>query len=393
MQRSRNGIKSSEGGIQIRGADFQSIEIAKSRFLQQLQDLDIDPFVKVIEDQSPSHGFVCFQLKDADSWGSERDTATLGQRFKLDSDSQNDDLDREILLAMLLCPIPFQFPDYDELASAVRIRRNIVLAARKTSLSFATTEAERPHEYWTYDEDRGFILRPGKSLIDGLRYATQPALSGKRYTFSCRRAAEYIVLYAVASEVINCHFELFQDLQSQAETRALKGREFEGIFHRQIGSLSNPLPLKFFVPGDRTWFRNPDEISSGITGYEGSWTFYLGNGRFADFWRPGQSYNLLTKCLSIYHWRNSTYQDADGELQIDEQRVEQQVAATLNDVSETTQILNEMLRLQDPLGVYSGGCIEPHREYVRQICRGTADLNLPDISSSGRKAVAATSNR
>ena len=390
MQRSRNGIKSNEGGIQIHGKTARAIGNARQLFLAQLKELGLERFVKVIEDRTRNRGFVCFQLKNADSWAPEGDTAQLCQKFGLDPQHNDQDLQREILLAMLLCPVPFQFPSYNELASAVRIRRNIVQAARKTSLAFATYEAERPAEYWTYGEDCGFILNSGRSLIDALRHATQPESSGQRYTFSCRRAAEYVVLLAIASEVADCHFELFQDLQMQAETRALKGREFEGIFHRHIGCQRNPLPVKFFIPGDRTWFRNPEEKSSEITGYEGSWTFYLGSGDFADFWRPGQNYNLATKCLTIFHWRNSTYRDANGDLQIDERRVESLVASTLNNPTETSAILRDMIRLQEPLDVFAGGCIEAHRESTRHVCRGTADLNLPDVSRTNRAAAAVT---
>ena len=382
MQRSRNGIKANEGGIQIHGKTTQEVGRSKRLFLRQLKDLGLDQFVKTVEDKSSSYRFLCFQLKNANTWAPEGDTTQLCRKLNLQTSNNFSDLEREILLAMLLCPVPFQFPSYEELASAVRIRRNIVQAARKTSLAFATQEAERPSEYWMYDDDRGFILKPGQPLMDALLCATQPESSGKRYTFSCRRAAEYIVLLAVANEVSESHVELFQDLQQQAETRAIKGREFERIFHRQIGSMNNPLPLKFFVPGDRTWFRNPEQASSEVTGYEGSWTFYLGNGLFADFWRPGQSYTLTTKCLSIFHWRNSTYRDENGELQIDEQRVEELVATSLESPAETAEILQEMIRLQEPLDVYAGGCIEPHREYVRQVCRGTSDLHLPDINKA-----------
>ncbi len=385
MQRAINGHNSREGGIQIHGRTSRCIASTKRKFRDHLKGLGLDPFVKTIDDRSDLKNFLGFQWKEiaTDQLTPEGDTSQLCQKLQLDTFNRSGDLEREILVAMLLCPVPFQFPSYDELITAVHIRRNIVEAARKTSLSFATYEAERPAEYWHYDEDRGFVLHPGKSLIAALKQATQPELSGQRYTFSCRRAAEYIMLLAMASEAMTCNPDLFHDLQRQAETRAIKGREFESVFLRPIGSLHNPLPVKFFIPGDRTWFRNPDRISSEVTGYEGSWTFYLGNGQFADFWRPGQFYSLTTKCLSIFHWRNSTYRDAEGELQIDEQRVESLVEKSLQNPAETNQILREMLQLQEPLDVFAGGAIEAHREHARQIFRGSSDLTLPDILAKG----------
>ena len=88
-----------------------------------------------------------------------------------------------------------------ELESAVRIRRRIVQAARKTALAFDTEHAERPEGYWTYDEERGFTILPGRSLIEGLRRATQPEASGQLYAFSCYRATEYVTVLGIAQEL------------------------------------------------------------------------------------------------------------------------------------------------------------------------------------------------
>lgn len=376
-----NGFSLNERGIRLRMTSSTSMDLAKAKFSAYLESLEIDALVEIVEENIRDAGSVNFQVRDelVEQFAPDGDTSLIVQALGLDTLKNARDLEREIALAMLLCPIPFEFPSFEELISSIRIRFNIVEAARKTSLSFATDEAERPEEFWEYDDDRGFILKPGKSIIDAIRSATQPGDSGKRYTFSCRRAGEYVVQLAVAQELRHCNPALLNRLEHQAVTRALKGREFEGIFQRQIGSVVSPLPVKFFIPGDRTWFRNPEPLSADITGYEGSWTFYLGSGIFADFWRPKLSYNLVTKCLSIYHWRNSTFRDANGDLQIDESRVEAQVDQAIMDPAETQRILDQMLALQAPLGVYEGGCVEPHREYVRQVCPETADLHLPDV--------------
>ena len=65
----------------------------------------------------------------------------------------------------------FEYPSYPELAASVRIRQNIVEAARRTALSFHTTKIERPEDYWTYTEESGFTILPGKPLIEALRKA------------------------------------------------------------------------------------------------------------------------------------------------------------------------------------------------------------------------------
>ena len=58
-----------------------------------------------------------------------------------------------------------------------------------------------PEGYWTYDEERGFTILPGRSLIEGLRRATQPEASGQLYAFSCYRATEYVTVLGIAQEL------------------------------------------------------------------------------------------------------------------------------------------------------------------------------------------------
>ena len=314
----------------------------------------------------------------ADAWLPEGDTLGLAERLGLASRRNPADLEHEILVAMLGSPQAFEFPHLGEFESAVRMRRQIVESARRTRIEFRTLEAERPEAYWYYDEDRGFCLRPGTSLIDGLVQATQPDASGRLYSFSCWRATEYIALLAIAREAAEVHPELLRRMTRQAETRALKAAAFENAYLRKHGSQQTPLPPTYFVPGDRTWFRNPEPISADVTGYEGSFTFYLGAGEFADFWRPGLTYTLTTKCLTIFHWRNAVVRDSAGENAIDETLVELHVAESLRDPSAMAAILQEMVRVQDPPDVFGGGCIEPTRESPRFVGRLTEDLQLPD---------------
>jgi hypothetical protein len=106
---------------------------------------------------------------------------------------------------------------------------------------------------------------------------------------------------------------------------------------------------------------------------------YLGCGLFTNFWKCDKPYSLTEKCVEIFHWRDGIYRDADGELQMDETVVEQRVRATLSNPTETARILELMLRMRDPSGVYAdGGCIDTTREYPRWVCSGTSDIILPD---------------
>jgi hypothetical protein len=151
------------------------------------------------------------------------------------------------------------------------------------------------------------------------------------------------------------------------------------VFLREYGSVQEPLPPRYYVPGDRLWFRNPDEYSSNAEGYEGSWVFYLGSGLFTNFWKRDQPFTLTTKAVELYHWRHATYRHADGRLLVDDNVVDERVAETLKDPQKVERILELMLRLRDPSGVYAeGGCIDASRECVRLLRPGTTELQFPD---------------
>ena len=326
----------------------------------------------------------------ADTFVPGYDTTGIAQNLGLDTSTRDADLDREILLTMLASPVAFTFPDVAELKSAVRIRRYIVQAARKTSLAFDTEHAERPEDYWTYAEDSGFTVLPGRSLIEGLRKATQPDASGQLYAFSCYRATEYVTVLGIAQELQHANPELARRLQRQWETRAVMSGRFHDAFLHEYGSLDNPLPLRFYVPGDRLWFRNPDAASSDVEGYEGSWVFYLGNGQFNNFWERDSPYTLISKCVEIYHWRHGLYYDAAGKPAMNEQVVKERVKQTLADPAATTHVLERMTRIRDPQGVYAeGGCIDATRERVRWLRPAHCDVVLPEFPRPSRLPVAA----
>lgn len=215
-------------------------------------------------------------------------------------------------------------------------------------------------------------------MIAALKKATQPDESGKRYSFSCYRASEYVILLGIAQELSTCNPELFDRLQRQCEKNAIQSGEFHDVFLREYGSMTQPLPLKYWVPGDRTWFWNPDDHSSDLTGYEGSWVLYLGDGLFTNFWKSDEPYNLTSKCVELFHWRNATYRDQTGELHIDETLVDQLVCNSMNEPNDVERILRIMLRPREPQGIYAdGGCINTTREAPRFVCPGTSDLMLP----------------
>lgn len=332
--------------------------------------------------QDESRQVAGFRLTDAAAaaWTPEHDTTRLADALAARFADPARNLEREIVLAMLAAPVPFRYPSLDEFISAVRIKLNIVHAARLTELAFDTEHAERPEDYWIYDEERGFTILPGKSLIEGLIKATQPEASGKRYSFSCYRATEYVTLLGIAQELAVCNPALLARLQHHWEQRAIMSGLFHEVVLREYGSMEDPLPPRYYVPGDRLWFRNPDERSSNVEGFEGSWVFYLGGGMFNNFWNHEQPFSLTAKCVEIYHWRHGVYTDDKGMLRLDETRVEPRVRESMADPAQVERILKQMVRLREPRGVYiDGGCIDTTRECVRWVRPGTADLVLPEL--------------
>ena len=313
------------------------------------------------------------------------DTLALHERLgPLDSSNPANQevwaLEREIWIALLGSPHRFQFASLDALASHIRVRRNMALAARKTALAFKTEAAERPEADWHYEEDSGFILKPGRPLIQALIAATQPEATGKLYDFSCYRAPEYVILLGIAQEAEAHHPALLAELQKLNERHAIRSGQFHEVFLVEYGSMEHPLPARFYIPGDRLWFRNPDERSSDVTGFEGSWVMYMGGGLFSNFWKRETPFTLESKAIEIFHWRHGVYTDTQGELQMDEAVVDRLVAETMANPQAKAQVLEKMIRMRDPQGVYAqGGCIDTTREYPKSVSRDHCELVLPKV--------------
>ncbi|MEY2951933.1 MAG: hypothetical protein RLZZ401_20, partial [Pseudomonadota bacterium] len=258
-----------KGGIRFTGTDTQARATAQQEISQSLAQLGLNELVRVSSSEDAGLRY-WLDHSTAAAWTPAYDTLTLGQRVAQEFPQDDHQLQRQTLLAMLASPTAYDFPNVSELTAALRIRQAIVQAAKKTALAFKTSSAERPEDFWTYHEDTGFTVRPSKALALALQKATQPEVSGKLYSFSCYRASEYVILLALAQELPCCNPALAQRLQSQWERKAIMSAQFHDVFLREYGSMEQPVPPRYYVPGDRLWFRNPDEASADATGYEGS---------------------------------------------------------------------------------------------------------------------------
>ena len=369
--------------ILFRNKNRRQLDDTRADFFNLLAKLELKSFVNIAVGQS-SEDFACHLNADfARDIAPNYDTLYLSRVCHAVVSGEERHLDREILLAMLLGPVSFVFPHFAELQATLHMRRKIVETARNTELAFSTEGILRPQEYWKHDEDTGFTLKPGKSLLKALSVSLMPEDDSTRYGFSCYRATEYVMLLGVAEGLHAYNPAQYRELERLWQQRALMSGEFQETLLREYGSLQSPLPAGFYVPGDRVWFRNPDEHSANATGYEGSWVVYLGGGQFNNFWDRNSHYSMEDKCLEIYHWRNATCVDAAGELQIDEAKVNELVLQSRENPEELQAIMERMLRLREPQGVYvSGGCIDASREHPRWVCPDNCDIRLPEYAVS-----------
>lgn len=305
------------------------------------------------------------------------DTIQMGRDLSLDSEHSDRDRLIEALLSMAISPISYTFPNHQELLSNLRMRRDIVATAKRTELVFNTNAADRPEKFWLDDEDIGPVLREDSSLSDALEHALCPDLSGRRYGFSCQRASEYLMLTGLTKELKRSNSSLLKKIEQQWCQAPLKRDNFLHSFLFERGSVHQPFPVRFYVPGSRIWFKNPDDYSSDVGGFEGSWVVYLGSGKFVNLWDRAKPYTLESKCVEIYHWRHGAIRQDSGALVMNEEIVQERVLETLSAPEEHDRILKRMMRYRDPTGVYAdGGCIDSTRDSLRWVHPETTNIQI-----------------
>jgi hypothetical protein len=307
----------------------------------------------------------------------ECDTIQMGRDLSLDSEHSRRDCLIEALLSMAISPIAYIFPNHQELLSNLRMRQDIVATAKRTELLFDGDSSERPKQFWLDDADIGPVLRKDSSLIDALEHALCPDLSGRRYGFSCQRASEYLMLTGLTKELKRSNNSLLSKIEQQWCQAPLKRDNFLHSFLFERGSVHQPFPVRFYVPGSRIWFKNPDNYSSDVGGFEGSWVVYLGSGKFVNLWDRAKPYTLESKCVEIYHWRDGAIRQDSGALVMNEEIVQERVLETLSAPEEHDRILKRMMRYRDPTGVYAdGGCIDSTRDSLRWVHPETTNIQI-----------------
>jgi hypothetical protein len=185
------------------------------------------------------------------------------------------------------------------------------------------------------------------------------------------------MLTGLTKELTRSNNSLLSKIEQQWCQAPLKRDNFLHSFLFERGSVHQPFPVRFYVPGSRIWFKNPDDYSSDVGGFEGSWVVYLGSGKFVNLWDRAKPYTLEAKCIEIYHWRDGAIRQDSGALVMNEDIVQEHVLKTLANPDEHARILKRMMRYRDPTGVYAdGGCIDSTRDSLRWVQPDTTNIQI-----------------
>ena len=364
-----NHLCKSHGGLQIVTA-FISNELLLDGIRAWCDKVGVSPYVEISQEHIDEMQVIRIYANDSlHKLCQHADTSRLALSLGLLSESSASDMALEIVLSMAVSPVIFNFSSLNELEANIRMRINLSGLARRAELNFDTNGLSRPEAYWIHVIDNGFILKEGASLVDGIERALCPDISGEHFSFSCQRATEYLMLHSLAIELSLTNPEKLKEIELQWMKKALVADDFLNAFLLEIGSSATPFPIRCYVPGDRVWFKNPDDFSSNVKGYEGSWVIYMGGGQFTNLWDKSNPYTLETKCIEIYHWRHSVREDESGGLEINEDLVKEFVEQTLSSQIKLQRCMDLMMRYRDPQGVYEdGGCIDLTRDTFRRAC-------------------------
>lgn len=250
---------SSPAGIRIEGGHDCTPAPEFDEFHRLLERLDLQAFTWISPSARRADHCLEARLQQRyfDRWCPIFDTLqlrTLAHELDLSGEQS---LVREVVLAMLAAPETMTFKSVAQLESHIRVRVHIARAAAKTSLAFNTEAAERPSEYWQGDSEKGFVIRQGVGLEEAIIAATQPEVTGRQYEFSCYRAAEYLVLLGLAQEAKLVNPTYLNELKAQCRQQVPRSDPFHTTYVYEYGTPDKPIPMHYYVPGDRLWFKNP----------------------------------------------------------------------------------------------------------------------------------------
>ena len=319
-------------------------------FLTLLTKLGIDDYVVRVNNNFVIKSYFAKLLMP------DYNTLDLRKKMKLYNITKDDEdynLTVEILLCLLNTPVIFTFDSFDEFIDMIDIRKIIVKYGYLTHVNFDTGKETKVNVEYFQANDEDIILLENKSLLEGIKKSIIP--KDKLYNYSCSRITEFLLLLGLLE--VNSNNPICQQIESIWRRKAIKSDLFRYTFLYEYGTKENPIPMKYYIPGDRIWFRNPDDKSSYIMGYEGTWVVYLNDGLFCDFWKDGgdvsHQHTLEDIIITIYNWRHSIINSSIDESSIDDKFVQQ-----LNkNINNNPDIKNNIIK-----SMYKYGCMDKTRE-------------------------------
>jgi len=164
----------------------------------------------------------------------------------------------------------FEYGSPEQLLFELKLRKNIVEAARKlggSRFSFRVFRKSKCNEeYWIRTPNGGFQLRRGVSPYKAIR---DIYLNGHLYGTEC--ATAMVIVYYIAltdsmpEDVFNRMYPDIYLMDWQQIAPVLRLRDYEGDL--------------VYLPGDARYFRNPD-VNPLTPEWQGENVIYLGNGLY-----------------------------------------------------------------------------------------------------------------
>lgn len=211
--------------------------------------------------------------------------------------------------------------DFAELEEHLAIRQNIVLWS--TSLSWVFPEGG-PAKWNTNFWHKGTPLQSTTPFT--ISAFADPFLNPTSYEIGCYTATKLVIAQAFLDYYSRVNpnprklEKIVQLLWSDKDP--LVDIEPYGFWHFEDGhntslpqgpgklmAESHNIAPNHFVPGDWSYFLNPDPTSYAKAGYEGSNAIYLGRNRFDDYYADTQRgyYTYEQKLDEVYQWRHGVF--------------------------------------------------------------------------------------
>lgn len=339
---------------EINGVQIKNTDNSHNRMISYISNYNLEDFLDV----KYNNNNVCYRLNNIfrEKYAPNWDIVNISKKYPMDTQ-------KEMLVIILLSPIQFEYPSFDEFLSSINIRINIINAARKTFLKFNPIKAILPEEYWERQED-GYHLKNNKSLIDGIE---KTIFDDKKYSVGCRLASQFVVLYGILLEIKRVNLELLERIEEHYRKNSINKIKFSKLFFNYYG-VDSYFPKKYYIIGDRVWFKNPFDRSSDIDGNEGSWRIYYGKNSFNIFWEKDRKITLEKIIRAIYIWNESVSENRRG-LYISENKIVWNKLKLFFNINKYQKILDEMSEYTE-----NNGTIPNYRMIPKYVHPGTTDI-------------------